>query len=407
MPKLTCAYLKSVQPKPGRSTKIIPDGTVGGLSVRIGARGAVEFSLCYRFKGEGMQQRRTLGYFWDSDRGPPPSDRYLSLEQARVLAITLKEKARAGADLGLAYQWIATAPAAGPPEKPSDATEAIIDRYSREHLSGLKTGTEFDKLIRRSCAAFLDKSIGAVTRADVRVILDGHTAAGNMFMANRVHAVLGAFLKWAVGQDLIPTSPMVGMPRPMKKEASRDRVLSDVELVAVWNAVDTLTPARRDCIRFLALTGLRRSEATEIRWVDIDGDVLTIPDPKNSMAHLVPLSPQARAIIDAQPRLGLTVFDFGGKLADLSTYVAKLAKTMSIGQWQLHDFRRTMASGMQRLGVEPVVIDKCLGHSNVVKGVAAVYMRSAYMPERTAAMKLWGEHVAKVVADNVVTLRTS
>ena len=53
-----------------------------------------------------------------------------------------------------------------------------------------------------------------------------------------------------------------------------------------------------------------------------------------------------------------------------------------------------MASGLQRLGIKPEVIDRCLGHSAVVKGVAAVYMRSQYLPERKAAMELWGRHVA-------------
>ena len=62
------------------------------------------------------------------------------------------------------------------------------------------------------------------------------------------------------------------------------------------------------------------------------------------------------------------VFDFGGKRADLSTYAAKLAKTLDIGDWRLHDLRRTMASGLQRLGTKPEVIDRCLGHSAVGRG---------------------------------------
>jgi hypothetical protein len=56
-----------------------------------------------------------------------------------------------------------------------------------------------------------------------------------------------------------------------------------------------------------------------------------------------------------------------------------------------------MASGLQRLGTKPEVIDRCLGHSAVVKGVAAVYMRSQYLPERKAAMEIWGQHIAGVV----------
>jgi hypothetical protein len=55
-----------------------------------------------------------------------------------------------------------------------------------------------------------------------------------------------------------------------------------------------------------------------------------------------------------------------------------------------------MASGLQRLGIKPEVIDRCLGHSAVVKGVAAVYLREQYMPERREAMQRWGRHIASV-----------
>jgi integrase len=144
---------------------------------------------------------------------------------------------------------------------------------------------------------------------------------------------------------------------------------------------------------------LRRSEASEIRWSDIDGEMLTIPGEraKNGMAHLVPLSSQALAIIGERNGSD-RVFDFGGKRADLSSYAAKLAQSMDIPNWRLHDLRRTMASGLQCLGTKPEVIDRCLGHSAVVKRVAAVYMRSQYLDERKAAMELWGQHVTKVVA---------
>jgi hypothetical protein len=64
---------------------------------------------------------------------------------------------------------------------------------------------------------------------------------------------------------------------------------------------------------------------------------------------------------------------------------------------QIGGFRRTFASGLQKLGAKPEVIDRCLNHANIVKGVAAVYMRSQYLPERRAALELRGQHVAEAV----------
>jgi integrase len=405
--KLTTAYLKSIEPRRGRGTVCEPDGTVGGLSIRYGARGHVEFSLVYRFNGYSTQYRRTLGYWWNDDLGPAPSDRWLSLDQARILALQIKEKAfRNDPELfGSHFTAIVPKPEPPPPpKKPADAAEAVIDRYAREHLSTLKTGVACEKLIRQACSAFLQRPIGEVTRADIRAILDGHMARGNGAMANRVHAVLAAMFKWAADRELIEASPMVGMTRPVRKVVSRERVLNDAELAKVWHAADVLHAPRRDAVRFLMLTGLRRSEGTEIRWSDIDtGGLLTIPGSrtKNGMAHSVPLSPQALDLINAQPRRCEFVFTYDGAspAGDLSIYKAKFLDPAAglTEHWQLHDLRRSVASGMQDLGIKPEVIDRCLGHSAVVKGVAAVYMRSQYLPERRAALDLWCSHVAKIV----------
>jgi hypothetical protein len=223
--KLTTAYLKSVEPKRGRGTRNEPDGTVGGLSIRYGSAGRVEFSLVFRFKDEHKQQRRTLGYWWDADRGPAPSNRWITLDQARIAALQLKEKAFAGADPDLAYRLSHGYPKPSsfdaPPVKLSDAMEAVIDRYAREHLSTLKTGAACEKLIRQACSAFLQRSIGEVARADIRAVLDGHMARGNGATANRVHAVLAAMFKWVADRELIATADGGNEPARAEGRISR------------------------------------------------------------------------------------------------------------------------------------------------------------------------------------------
>jgi integrase len=258
-------------------------------------------------------------------------------------------------------------------------------------------------MLRRAIAPFASRPLADVTRADIRKVLDGYMQDGKGFMANRVRSAFSTFFTWAVERDLIKVNPIAGMARPMKIEASRDRVLNNAELAAVWNAVGSgLHASRRDAIRLLMLTGLRRAEAAEMRWTDIDGDMLVIPADraKNGVAHVVPLSAQALEVIHARPRTDCPfVFSYNGHrpVRDLSTYQARLARKMNVSDWRLHDLRRSVASGMQELGVEPHVIDACLGHSAVIKGVAAVYLRAKYLDERKAAMTLWGNHVAAIV----------
>src|SRR5215210_4859845 len=86
------------------------------------------------------------------------------------------------------------------------------------------------------------------------------------------------------------------------------------------------------------------------------------------------------------------------------------ADEIKLEPWRLHDLRRTAASGMARLGVPVHVIEAVLNHrSGQISGVAAVYNRHSYLPEKRRALQAWANHVLSLVekqpADNVVALR--
>jgi integrase len=69
-----------------------------------------------------------------------------------------------------------------------------------------------------------------------------------------------------------------------------------------------------------------------------------------------------------------------------------------IPHWNLHDLRRTAATGMARLNFPPHVVDKVLNHvSGTIRGVAAVYNRFEYLEERRAALEAWGRYVENLV----------
>ena len=57
---------------------------------------------------------------------------------------------------------------------------------------------------------------------------------------------------------------------------------------------------------------------------------------------------------------------------------ARLDDLSGVSDWTLHDLRRTVVSGMARLGVAPHVADKILNHqSGTISGVAADFLRAA------------------------------
>src|ERR671938_1600879 len=84
---------------------------------------------------------------------------------------------------------------------------------------------------------------------------------------------------------------------------------------------------------------------------------------------------------------------------------AKLDRLSGVPDWTLHDLRRTVVSGMARLGVAPHVADKILNHqSGTISGVAAVYQRHEFLQERREALNMWGTFIGSLLTDTPTLL---
>jgi hypothetical protein len=77
--------------------------------------------------------------------------------------------------------------------------------------------------------------------------------------------------------------------------------------------------------------------------------------------------------------------------------------------WVIHDIRRSVATHMAELGVQPHVIEAVLNHVSGHKaGVAGIYNRASYAKEKREALNIWAEHVTALVegrAANVLPLK--
>lgn len=248
-----------------------------------------------------------------------------------------------------------------------------------------------------------NREIGSITRRDVRDVIDAVVDRGAVTQARRVHAFLHRLFKWAVGRDIIGQNPLADLPKP-GQDTKRDRVLSDDELLAVWNAAETVGPLYRDAIRLLILTGARREEIGQLRWAEIDGSTITLAADrtKTSIAHVIPLSATARAIIEALPRISGSRFVFTHDgitpIASWHKTKAKLDGIANIKNWRIHDIRRSVATGLQKLGIPLQVTESVLGHvSGSRAGVVGIYQRHNYADEKRAALEAWGAHVMALV----------
>jgi integrase len=157
-----------------------------------------------------------------------------------------------------------------------------------------------------------------------------------------------------------------------------------------------------DIIRLLLLTGLRRNEVGLLVWSEVDfkrGMIVLGPErTKNRKTFELPLSTQALAILKRQVRRNSTEFVFSDKgFQDWDRAKQRLNKKLQIAEWHLHDLRRTFATQLGELGVQPHYIEAVLNHvSGHKSGVAGTYNRARYADEMRSALQRWADWLERV-----------
>ena len=134
---------------------------------------------------------------------------------------------------------------------------------------------------------------------------------------------------------------------------------------------------------------------------------------KTANEHRIYLSAAALEVLKSLPRIEESKYVFttngASHVSGFSKFKAELDKAAKVAEWRLHDARRTVATGMARLGVSLVTVEKALNHaSGSFAGIVSVYQRHSFAEETKAAFTAWGDHVVRVVrreAANIVPMR--
>ena len=149
---------------------------------------------------------------------------------------------------------------------------------------------------------------------------------------------------------------------------------------------------------------MRKSDG--FRWSEVQGDTIHLEGArtKTGKAHLIPLSTPAMALLEDAPRVAGSdyVFTISGRapISGWSWAKIQLDDLASISAWRIHDMRRTVATGMQKLGVVLQVVEAALGHTAGSRGgIVGIYQRHDYANEKRAALEAWGAHVVDLVED--------
>ena len=107
-------------------------------------------------------------------------------------------------------------------------------------------------------------------------------------------------------------------------------------------------------------------------------------------------------VLQQCPLIGKSAFVFSTNgrtpVSGWSRAKDRLDETAQIDPWRIHDLRRTVATGMQKLGVGLQVIEAVLGHvSGSRAGVVGVYQRHSFDAEKRVALEAWGAHVMALI----------
>jgi integrase len=377
---LTDAAIKRLKPPPKGQVDVFDRG-YPGLALRLSYGGNRSWVVFYRHGGK--LKRLRLGVY--------PA---LSLADAREAWRKAREEAQAGRDPSRVRHAGTGA---------TDFAGVTKEWLQRDQAKNRQVHIVTRMIERDVTPSWGSREIASIARRDVLDVIDAIVDRGSPVMARRVHGHLHRLFKWAVGRGIIESNPLADLPKP-HHETKRDRVLSDAELVAVWTASETIPSHFASALRLLILTGARRDEVGHLRWSEIHGNEIRLESSrtKNSQPHIIPLSIQALAVIENVKRKKESPFVFtpnGNRpIAGWTPQKAHVNAEAKIAPWVIHDLRRTVATGLQKLKTPLQVTEAILGHTGGSRaGVIGIYQRHDYADEKRAALDAWGAHVASLV----------
>lgn len=403
--KLTDRYLDGLRATPGKQVEY-PDMLMPGLALRVTGAGRKTWTFRYRSQ-EGRQSRLSFGQY--------PT---IALKDARRLAYDALNAVGNGGDPARARRL----------ERHRDRLGAVrtwndlAERYFYER-GGSKRTTPRE---RQLWAGRFEKPLGKLelsdlSRAQVRALIRQMGEGGAPQYANRAHALIRQIGNFGVEIEALETNPAHGI-RKQFEETTRERVLKEEEIAALWNQLELIACTRPMAlaIRFLLATGQRRGEAAglHVRELNPKERVWIIPSSrtKNKREHVVPLSDLAMKLLaqafHADPSLSDASFaDWEGYAftaapdrslplddSSVSHAVMRAAERLALQDVRTHDLRRTCATYMtsEGIGATRDTVARVLNHISAVGGVTAIYDRNAYAKEKRAGLQAWGERLLQI-----------
>lgn len=386
MAKLTDAKLRSL-------TTLGKHFDGGGLYLEVTAAGGRYWRMKYRFGGK--EKRLAFGVH--------PT---VGLKEARERRDAAKQSLDRSIDPG-AQRKAAKAQAAF---EAVDTFEAV----TRDWLSHQAGRWEAITLQRTQASLKADifpelgkRPMASITAREVMQAVKKIEARGASEMATRVLQRIKSAFRYAVTHERIESNPMLDLvpseilkPRKVQhRPALAERDLP--EFLAKLDAYEG-DPHTLHALRLLMLTAVRPGEVRGARWseFDLSAALWRIPVERMKMraAHVVPLSKQAVAVVEAmKPLSGERELTFPSpfypsKPLSENTLNSALARMGYKGEATAHGFRALFSTVANVSGWNPDVIERQLARIERNQ-VRASYNRSAYLADRAELLQWWGDYL--------------
>ncbi len=390
--KFTDNYIKNLKPEQNWFEKI----ESGGLGIRVMPSG--NSSWVYRFTFDGKRRKMTLGKY--------PG---LPLKQARELhmkAQSLKDQGINPIDHELQQK-----------QRENNTVEKLIIAWYESYAS---KNRKKPKQIKQQIDADIIPLLGhmeleKLQPKEITAALDKIVKRGAPIHANRVLSTLKQVFNYAVSRGTMQQNPAAsirtrdigGIEKPCERYLTLD------ELRTVWNFLDgelcQMSLQTRSAIKIIILTGVRTAEIRLAQWSSFDfaNSLWTIPPELTKGAitvkiHLTDLTKSIlqdlKAVSDSPCVLPGLVPDMPLDQNALPRAIRRIQNRVGIPAWTAHDLRRTFATQLgERFNIDPVVIEKCLGHK--MPKIMATYNKNEMLPQRKEALEQWATLIGELVSD--------
>jgi integrase len=404
---LTDRFLKSL--KPEKQPCEVMDSQVRNLGIRVMPSGVKTFILRRRYPGSTQPARRSLGTYGD-----------MSLAQARDKAREWNALVKKGIDPAIEENRLRQALIEKQRQRCTFRT--AFEDYLKRKAAKLKSHRAIEREMCREFNGWMNRTLAEISQRDVKDAMQKIIDRGAPAQAHSIFAMLRGFFNWCVdsGDFNLEVSPCAKL-KPAIMIGSRNigqRVLKDYEIAAYWQAAETMGFPFGKFFQLLLLSALRRDEAANARWGEIDNAaklwVIPAERMKGGSAHSVPLTPEIFSLLESLPRFSGGDFLFsttGGQkpISGFSKAKARLnalmqkdfeTQGMAFEDFVIHDIRRTCRTRFSALPVEDIVRELLVAHAR--PGLHKVYDLHLYENEKAHALKLWHEKLKDIVGGKLV-----